>query len=90
MTTDWSLAKKLGVPMQMVTAAQNLAKKFTSDEVSWVPQMRELLAFRDLSKVFGTSWAIENLIAACPELDRPTVVDVLTRVYGEECRAARI
>jgi hypothetical protein len=90
MTTDWSLAKKLGVPMQMVTAAQNLAKKFTSDEVSWVPQMRELLAFRDLSKVFGTAWAIENLIAACPELDRPTVVDVLTRVYGEECRSARI
>jgi hypothetical protein len=90
MTTDWSLAKKLGVPMPMVTVAQNLAKKFSNDEVSWVPQMRELLAFRDLSKVFGTSWAVENLIAACPEMDRATVVDVFTRVFGEECRAARI
>jgi hypothetical protein len=90
MTTDWSLARKLGAPTQIVTAAQNLAKKQQSGEVSWSPQMRELIAFRDLSKTFGTKFAIANLLAASPELDRPVVADVFTRVFGEECRPAKI
>jgi nitric oxide reductase NorQ protein len=90
MTTDWSLAKKLGAPVAIVTAAQNLAKKQQTGEVSWAPQMRELLAFRDLSKMFGSTFAIANLLAAAPELDRPVVQDVLTRVTGEEVKPAKI
>ena len=90
MTTDWSLAKKLGAPVTIVTAAQNLAKKQKEGEVSWAPQMRELLAFRDLTETFGTKFAIANLLAASPELDRPVVADVFTRVFGEECRPAKI
>jgi hypothetical protein len=90
MTTDWSLARKLGAPVPIVTAAQNLSKKQQSSEVSWAPQMRELLAFRDLAKEFGTSFAIANLLAAAPEMDRPVVADVFTRVFGEECRPAKI
>jgi hypothetical protein len=90
MTTDWSLARKLGCPIPIVTAAQNLSKKQQSAEVSWAPQMRELLAFRDLSKTFGTKFAIANLLAAAPEIDRPMVADVFTRVFGEECRPAKI
>ena len=90
MTTDWALAKKMGAPAYLVTAAQNLAKKFDSGETSWAPQMRELLAFRDIESVFGKSFAIQNLLAAAPELDRPVVADVLSRVAGEECKPARI
>jgi hypothetical protein len=90
MTTDWSLAKKLGVPVTIVTASMNLAKKQVNGEVSWSPQFRELLAFRDLSKTFGTEWAVSNLIGACPEIDRAVVVDVFTRVFGEECKPAKI
>ena len=90
MTTDWNLARKLGAPVACVTAAQNLAKKQASNEVSWAPQMRELLAFRDIDKAFGTRFAIQNLLAASPELDRPVVADVFTRVFGEECRPAKI
>ena len=90
METDWTLARKVCDPSQMVTAAQNLAKKQQSGESSWAPQMRELLAFRDLSKTFGTKFAIANLLAASPELDRPVVADVFTRVFGEECRPAKI
>lgn len=90
MTTDWALAKKLGAPATIVTAAQNLAKKLQSGEVGWAPQMRELLAFRDLADTFGTQFAIANLLAAAPELDRPVVADVFTRVFGEECRPAKI
>lgn len=90
MTTDWSLARKMGVPVPLVTAAQNLAKKQVAREVSWSPQMRELLAFRDIAETFGTPFAISNLLAASPELDRPMVSDVLTRVYGDECKPAKI
>jgi hypothetical protein len=74
----------------MVTAAQNLAKKQASLEVSWAPQMRELLAFRDISETFGTPFAISNLLAAAPEMDRPVVADVLTRAFGSECKPAKI
>lgn len=90
MTTDWALARKLGAPTPIVTAAQNLAKKQASNEVSWAPQMRELLAFRDVAKELGTKFAIANLLAAAPEIDRPVVADVFTRVFGEECRPAKI
>lgn len=90
MGTDWSLARKLSVPTTLVTAAQNLAKKQIAGEVSWSPQMREVLAFRDIADTFGTEFAIANLLAAAPEMDRPVVADVLTRVYGAECRPARI
>jgi hypothetical protein len=90
MTTDWTIARKLGVPAVVITASQNLAKKYQSDEVSWSPQMREVLAFKTLAEVFGTKFAIANLLAASPELDRPVVADVFTRAFGEECRPAKI
>ena len=90
MTTDFGLAKKLGVPAPAVTVAQNLTKKQQSGEVSWSPQMRELLAFRDISKEFGTAFAISNVIASAPEMDRPIVADVFTRVFGEEAKPAKI
>lgn len=90
MTTDWALARKLGVPAGMVTAAQNLAKKQSSNEVTWAPQFRELLAFRDLEKDFGMKFAIQNLLAGAPEIDRPIVADVFSRAFGEAVLPARI
>lgn len=90
MTTDWALAKKLGVPAIAVTAAQNLAKKQSNGEVSWSPQMRELLNFKTVTSLFGSKFAVENLAGSAPELDRSVVTDVLTRVFGEEVRPAKI
>lgn len=90
MTTDWNLARKLGVPQTAVVASQNLAKKMENGESSWSPQMRELLAFRDLSKLFGTKWAVQNLLASAPEIDRPIVADVFSRVFGEPIVPAKI
>jgi hypothetical protein len=90
MTTDWGLAKKLGVPQFLITAATNLSKKQDSGEVSWSPQMRELLAFRDVEASFGRMFAIQNLLACSPELDRPVVADIISRVAGEECKPAKI
>jgi hypothetical protein len=90
MTTDWALARKLGVSQYLITASTNLSKKQESGEVSWSPQMRELLAFRDIEATFGQEFAIQNLLAAAPELDRPMVADVLSRAVGQECKPARI
>jgi hypothetical protein len=90
MTTDWELAKKLGVPAFLITASTNLSKKQESRETSWSPQMRELLAFRDIYNVFGQEFAIQNLLASAPEIDRPVVADVISRVVGSECKPARI
>ena len=90
MSTDWALARKLGVPTTLVTAAQNLNKKRDAGECMWAPQMREVLAFRDIAAEFGNKFAIANLLAAAPEMDRPIVADVLTRAYGDECRPAKI
>ena len=90
MSTDWNLARKLGVASNIVTASQNLSKKQIANETSWSPQFRELLAFRDLSAAFGIPFAIANLLAAAPENDRPVVSDVFSRVFGETCLPAKI
>ena len=90
MTTDWNLARKLGVPVSAVVASQNLAKKQENGETSWSPQMRELLAFRDLNTAFGTKWAVANLLASAPEIDRAVASDVFTRVFGEAILPAKI
>lgn len=90
MTTDWTLAKKLGVPQYLIIAATNLSKKQENNETSWSPQMRELLAFRDIEATFGQEFAIQNLLASAPEIDRPVVADVISRAAGMECRPARI
>lgn len=90
MTTDWELAKKLGVPKYLITVSANLAQKVANGEMMWSPQMRELLAFRDIENTFGTEFAIQNLLASAPEIDRPQVADILTRVIGQECKPAKI
>jgi nitric oxide reductase NorQ protein len=89
-TSDWALAKKVGVPAPAVTCAMNLAKKVSTGELSWSPQFRELLAFKKLSAEFGTAFAISNLLASAPELDRPVVAEVFSRVFGEEAKPAKI
>jgi nitric oxide reductase NorQ protein len=89
-TTDYALARKLGAPSLMVTAAQSLSKKQYAGEVSWAPQFRELFAFRDNEVPLGTKWALQNMVAAAPAFDRPVVQDVIARAYGENILPARI
>lgn len=89
-TSDWSLAKTLGVPATMITVAQNLSRKNASREISWSPQMRELLAFRDVAKAYGNAFAISNLLASTPENDRDVVADVIAKAFGEQYRPATI
>lgn len=90
MTTDWARAKAMGVMSSAVVASQNLAKKFENGETSWSPQMRELLDFQRNADLFGQKWAIQNLLASSPEIDRAIVADVFSRVFGEQVLPARI
>lgn len=90
LTTDWQLARKLGVPTAIVTAAQNLDKKAQEGLISWAPQFRELLAYRDLRALFGEKFAVANLIAAAPEQDRAQVVETLSKSVGETVLPAKI
>lgn len=89
-TTDYALAKSLGVAAKMVTAAQNLQRKYETGEVGWAPQLRECLAFRDISSALGEDVALRNVIAGAPEIDRPVVKDVLQRTYGRNIDALAI
>ena len=89
-TTDYALARKLGVSAKMVTAAQNLQRKYESGESGWAPQLRELLAFKQISSALGEDVALRNVIATAPEIDRPVVQDVLQRTYGKPVEALSI
>lgn len=82
-TTDYNLCKRLGVPAKMVTAGQNLQRQHEAGDVGWAPQTREMLAFRDIAATFGEDFALRNMIAAAPEIDRPVVADVLGRTWGK-------
>lgn len=81
-TTDYSLAKKLGVNSKAVTAAQNMARKFEKGEMMWAPQLRELLSFKKIEELLGPQTALQNMVSTAPEMDRPTVADVLSRAFA--------
>lgn len=81
--TDYALAKTLGCAAKMVNAAMNLQKKYDTGECGWAPQLRECIAFRDISNALGQDVALRNVIASAPEIDRPVVQDVLQRTFGK-------
>ncbi len=90
MTTDWALARKLGVPDEIVTTAKNLDGLVRKGEITWAPQMRELLGYRDNARVFGEGFAISNLLALAPESDRDVVADKFSRSIGSQVMPAKI
>lgn len=89
-TTDYTLAKKMGVPGKVVTAAQNLAKKVEKGEISWAPQLRELLAFKKINDMLGEDTALRNLVSNAPEMDRSTVSDILSRTFSTSIGELRL
>jgi nitric oxide reductase NorQ protein len=89
-TTDFDLARRLGVPDKAVTAAANLNTKLRNGEIGWAPQLRELLAFTQLADTLGTSAAVGNLAAIAPEPDREQVVTVLAHTFGMSITPLRV
>lgn len=89
-TTDYGLARTLGVPSKVINAAMNLAKKHESNEISWSPQLRELLDYIRNEKAFGPQVAIRNLISIAPERDRDQVAAALTMAFTKTVDELRI
>lgn len=81
-TTDYDLAKSLGVPQKFITVAKNLATKHANNEVKWVPQMRDLLDTKKAMDRYGLDFAVSNFIGRAPEFDRPIVADMTSRQFG--------
>ena len=91
-TTDFKLCKTMGVPGPAVTAAIKLDKLLRNPghELMWAPQTRELLRFRDIAAIFGTDFAVANLISECPEEFRDTVEQVVRDVFSSPTVSALV
>lgn len=77
--TDWNLALRIGVPSPLVRAAQAMNMQRAQGSMSWSPQFRSLLSFKDNLETFGSDFAIKDLISKTPKEDRGALVDSLVR-----------
>jgi len=84
--TDLDLAASLGVPPTMLKLVRSLRTARDKDDSGlWVPQLREMLAFRDLSLQWGEIAAAANLLGIAPEgPDRDAMADKMRVVFGKE------
>ncbi|MEU7923228.1 AAA family ATPase [Micromonospora zamorensis] len=80
-TTDFQLARSLGVPNGAIDAAIALNARMRKHEIDWAPQLRELLAFKRVAECLGRAAAVANLAAVAPEADRQAVVEALQLAY---------
>jgi len=84
--SDYAMARELGVPDPLVTAAENLDKRRQTGEIGWAPQMRELLRAKNQWTKRGDAFAVMNLISGAPEDDREVVAEVLARTTGKKVK----
>ncbi|WP_406062975.1 AAA family ATPase [Micromonospora sp. NBC_00860] len=81
-TTDWDLARQLGVPKPVVNAAIDLNADLTAGKTVWAPQLRELLGFVTVRDHLGMTAALANLAGIAPEDARDDVTAALSRHTG--------
>lgn len=93
-TTNFTTAKRLQVPDLAIKIARNLDTRNTKDLASegpgvWVPQMRELITFRDLIKMgAGEDFALATLVAACPRpMDVENVREAIQQVAKKNVKS---
>jgi MoxR-like ATPase len=82
MRTDWSLASKLGVGSKIVQVTRNLNEKYERGEVTQAPQLRELIAFRDVAAQFGEQFAIRNYVSQIRPENRSIAIAAIEAVFG--------
>ena len=81
--TDYDLARSLGIDSRAITAARNLATRQANGETGWAPQLRELLAFAKVTRIFGLDTALANLAGVAPAEDRDVVASTLAKTFGK-------
>jgi nitric oxide reductase NorQ protein len=84
--TDYDLARSRGIDSRAITAARNLATRQANGETGWAPQLRELLAFAKITRIFGLDTALANLAGVAPAEDRDVVADTLAKTFGKTVR----
>jgi nitric oxide reductase NorQ protein len=89
-TTDYQLARQLGVPAKAIQIAADLGNRQRDGETTWAPQMRELLAFREITALLGARAAFDNLVSIAPEEDRESVADVVRTHTGATASVLRL
>jgi len=82
-STDYDLARSLGIDSRAITAARNLATRQANGETGWAPQLRELLAFAKITRIFGLDTALANLAGVASAEDRDVVASTLARTFGK-------
>jgi nitric oxide reductase NorQ protein len=82
-STDFDLARSLGIDSRAITAARNLATRQANGEIGWAPQLRELLAFAKITTILGLDTALANLAGVAPAEDRDVVAATLARTFGK-------
>ncbi|MBS2545517.1 AAA family ATPase [Catenulispora sp. NL8] len=83
-SSDLDLAKDLGIHPKAITVAKNLRRRVGTGDVSWCPNLRELLGFRTIAEVLGDEVAFANLIGIAPVEDREAVAEAVTTALGRE------
>jgi len=89
-TTDFDLARHLGVPAAAVQAAIRLNADLDAGKLTWAPQLRELLGFTRVRKALGHKAAVANLAGRAPEDDRAEVIAALTAHFGTDITPLRV
>jgi hypothetical protein len=86
---DEATARRLGVPVDAVEVAVKLNRAFEASDplagivpgeagpATWAPQLRELLAFKAVARVFDPLTAARNLLGLCPEESRVAMSEAL-------------
>lgn len=84
-TSDLELAASLGVTDRFLKLVRNLeTKRAEGDDGLWIPQVRELLAARDVAAMFGEEVAARNLLGVAPEEDREVIADAMNVIWGKK------
>ena len=82
-TTDFAVARKMGVNSRLVDAAEHMEAQRASGELGASPQMRELLQFRQDETMLGTVYALRNMINNAPDMERDLWVTILREKFGD-------
>jgi hypothetical protein len=88
--TDFDLAEELGVSKEIIIVAKNLKRKRQASQLLKAPQMRELLAFKRISEIFGTTTALANFISTAEPSDRKAYVEAVSSAFGRTIQALTI
>lgn len=81
--SNLSLAVEMGVNRRVVKAAVKLRARREEGQITWAPEMRELLAFRDVAAIVGETAAASNMLESAPPDSRDAVYEVLWKIFPD-------